>query len=147
MADVYSSGYTNDNATPPVKHMPNQGGGRVRYYYDTYVQGVADGNIGDVIHFKKLPGGARPLPGSKMFNSVGAGAGGATLAIGISGTAAKFLAATNIDALGSALMEAVHASGGTYETPAGEIEVIGTNAVAPIKAGQVITLHFLYVID
>ncbi len=145
MGDVYSSGYNNDNAAPPVNHEPNMGGGRVRYYYDTYVQGAADGAIGDVIHFKSLPEGARKLPGAKMFFS--AGNAGATFAVGVTGTATKFVAATAIAAAGSALMEDELASGGTYETPARGIEVIGTNAVAAIKAAQVITLHIPYVID
>lgn len=145
MGDVYSSGYNNLNATPPVKEKANKEGGRVRIYEDTYTQGAADGAIGDVIHFKKLPEGARILPGAKMFNS--AGNATAALTVGVTGSPSKFLTAFTIAAAASTSMEAHLASGADYETPAGGIEVIGTNATAAIKATQVITLWIPYVID
>jgi hypothetical protein len=145
MGDVYSTGYNQDNATPPVNHQPNEGGGRVRIYYDTYLQGAADGSIGDVIHMKKLPGGARILPGGLL--SWGTGNTNETLAVGITGTADKFLAATAAATAGTAALAAHLASGGTYETPDAGIEVIVTNATAAIKAAQRVTVHIPYVID
>lgn len=145
MADIYSTGYNNDNATPPVNHPPYEGGGRVRYYYDTYLQGAADGNIGDVIHMKRLPGGARILPGGLL--SWGTGNTNETLQVGVTGDDTKFLGATAAATLGTAALNAAHASGLTYDTPAAGIEVIVTNATAAIKAAQKITVHIPYVID
>jgi hypothetical protein len=145
MADVNSTGYNNDNANPPVKHVPQDGGGRVRYYRDTYVQGASAGSIGDVIHMKKLPGNARIIPGGKIF--WGTGTTSETLAVGITGTAAKFLAATAAVTAGNAALEAHLASGLDYITPAAGVEVIVTDATAAIAAAQAITVHIPYVID
>jgi hypothetical protein len=146
MADIYSTGYNNDNATPPVKHAPSEGGGRVRIYRDTYTQGAADGTIGDVLHMKRLPGNARILPGGKLI--AGTGNTGETLSVGVTGSAALFLAATAAEtAAVTELAAHLPAAVGGYVTPAAGIEVIVTNATAAIKAAQVITLYIPYVID
>jgi hypothetical protein len=145
MATVNSVGYNTDNATPPVNHGPQLGGGRVRMFFDTYTQGASAGSIGDVIQFKSLPPGARILPGAKMFNS--AGVASATLAVGTTDSAARFLAATSITSAGSALMEAQLAAGAVYDVPSTGIGVIATNAGAAIQAAQVISIFIPYVID
>ena len=145
MADVYSTGYNNVNATPPVKEKASANGGRVRIYKDVYTQGAAAGAIGDVIHMKKLPAGARILPGSKLF--WGTGTATETLAVGVTGAASKFVAATAAATAGSVLLEAHLAAGLDYEVPAGGIEVIVTNATAAIAAAQAITVWIMYALD
>jgi hypothetical protein len=146
MADIYSTGYNQDNGTPPVMDVPSNGGGRVRMYYDTYTQGVADGAIGDVLHLKRLPGSARILPGGVLC--AGTGNSGETLAVGVTGAATKFLAATAAEtAAVTALAAHLPTSVGGYVTPAAGIEVIVTNATAAIKAAQVITVMIPYMID
>lgn len=146
MGNVYSTGYNQDNATPPVNHNPSDGGGRVRMYYDTYTQGAADGSIGDVLHMKRLPGNARTLPGGVLV--AGTGNSGETLAVGVTSSNAKFLAATAAEtAAVTALAAHLPASVGGYVTPAAGIEVIVTNATAAIKALQVITVMIPYMID
>lgn len=145
MADLYSTGYNNDNATPPVMHPPTEGSGRIRIYKDTYLQGAADGAIGDVIHMKKLPGGAKIPPGGKLF--FGTGNTNETLAVGVTGTADKFLAATAAATAGDADLKAHLAAGLDYDVPAAGIEVIVTNGTAAIKAAQRITVWIPYVID
>ena len=145
MGNLSSTGYTNDNATPPVNHDPSEGGGRVRMYYDTYLQGAADATIGDVILMKNLPGNARILPGGLL--SWGAGKAGETLSVGITGTADKFVGATAAEVASTVALNAHLASGGTYKTPAAGVGVIVTSAVAAIKAAQRITVHIPYVID
>jgi len=144
MADIYSTGYTAVNATPAVNQEPNMGGGRVRMYVDTYTQGASAGAIGDVIHCKKLPAGARIMPGGLLAWSTGTTS--ETLAVGVTGTAAKFVAATAAATAGTVALAAHLASGAMYETTA-EIEVIITNATAAIAAAQVITVYIPYVID
>lgn len=146
MADIYSTGYNNDNAAPPVNHAPSDGGGKIRMYYDTYTQGAADGAIGDVLHMKRLPGNARIVPGGVLC--AGTGNTNETLKVGVTGSDAKFLAATAaataaVTALAAHLPTAV----GGYVTPAAGIEVIVTNETAAIKAAQVITVMIPYVID
>jgi hypothetical protein len=141
MADVYSTGYTNDNATPPVNHPPDETGGRVRVYYDTYLQGASPGNIGDVIHMRKLPAGARILSGTMAW---GTGTTNETLACGITGTADKFVAATAAATAGTVVLDDHLVAG--YKTTA-EVEVIVTNGTAAIAAAQRVTVILLYVID
>lgn len=141
MADLYSTGYNNDNATPPVNHPPDEGGGRVRIYYDTYLQGAADGAIGDVIHMKKLPAGARILSGTMAW---GTGNTNETLQAGVTGTNDKFVGATAAATAGTVVLDDHLVAG--YKTTA-ETEVIVTNATAAIKAAQRVTVILLYVID
>ena len=145
MADVYSTGYNQDNAVPPVNHPPTEGGGRIRIYKDTYLQGAADGSIGDVIHMKKLPGGAKILPGGLL--SFGTGNTNETLQVGVTGADTKFLGVTAAATAGTAALNAAHASGLDYDVPAAGIEVIVTNATAAIKAAQRVTVWIPYVID
>lgn len=124
---------------------PGELGGRVRYAYGKFTQGAADGAIGDIVSFTKLPNGATIVPHlCKAYFS--AGNDGATMKFGITGSDAALAAATSIAAIGSVALDASAASGGTLKTTA-EVDVIGTNAVAAIKAGQVITAHIAYVID
>lgn len=144
MGNVYSTGYNTDNATPPVMSEPNMGGGRVRMYVDTYTQGASAGTIGDVIIMKNLPAGARIMPGGYLMNS--AGAASQTTAVGITGTAAKFLAATSTASAAQTPLLAHLASGAMYETTA-PIAVILTNATTAIQASQVFTVFIPYVID
>lgn len=146
MADVYSTGYTDLSVTiPPVKQKVNMDSGRVRIYKDTYLQGASAGSIGDVIHCKKLPGGAKILPGAKLF--WGTGTASETLAVGVTGSASKFLAATAAATAGNADMIAHLAAGVDYEVAAGGEEVIITDATAAIAAGQRITVWIPYTLD
>lgn len=144
-ADVYADEYTNAYITsPPVKLSAAQQGGRVRIFRATYTQGVADGAIGDVIKFGKLPAGATRLPYGRAFFS--AGDANATLAIGITGAAADMAAATAITNAGNVALD-VFAAGGAVSTLAAEKEVIGTNATAAIKGGQKVTVWIPYVMN
>ncbi|KAB0665649.1 hypothetical protein F6V25_07970 [Oryzomonas japonica] len=146
-ANVYAAEYTNAYVTTPaVKNSAAQLGGRVRIARATYTQGAADGAIGDVVYFTKLPQGATPLPFGKMY--FGAGNATATLKIGFAGNDACFLAATSIAAAGSAVLDAFAASGAILKnTGTTGLDVIGTNAVAAIKAAQVITIWIPYVMN
>lgn len=144
-ADVYSAEYTNAYITqPPAKLSAAQQGGRVRIFRATYTQGAADGAIGDVVKFGKLPAGATRLPYGRAFFS--AGNANATMAFGITGAAADMAAATAIAAAGNVDLD-VFAAAGAVSTLAAEKEVIGTNAVAAIKAAQVITVWIPYVMN
>ena len=145
MAIVYSTGYVNDNATPPVKHIPSDGGGRVRIYVDTYTQGAADGSIGDIIRCKDLPAGARVLPGGML--SWGTGNATETLKAGVTGADAAFVAATAAATAGKVALDAFIAAGAAAYDITAATAVLITNATAAIKAGQKITITLPYVID
>lgn len=144
MATVYSTQYNNAfNTSPPAKMAPADFGGKVKRLYFTYNQGASAGNIGDVINCTKLPAGVQVL-GSRVFFS--AHGGTATLALGIPGTAAKFLAATSTVSAGNAEGLAHLASGAAYKTTA-ETDVIATNAGSAIPANGVVTGWVDYLID
>ena len=140
-ADLYATTVT---AVPPGKVSAAQYGGRVRLLRSTYTQGAADGAIGDIVRFGKLPLGATRLPLGRAFFS--AGNANATMKFGITGADADMAAATAIAAAGSVDLD-VFAASGAVSLLAAEKEVIGTNATAAIKAGQVITVWIPYVMN
>jgi len=137
----YASMYTGQQ---PVKVDSDKMGGRIRYLVATYTQGAADGTIGDIIYIGRLPMGARRVPGGMCYFS--AGNAGATLKVGYVGSDANYQAATSIAAAGSMTLDACFASGGESVMPA-ETDLIATNAVAAVKAGQKITFHIPYTHD
>lgn len=144
-ADVYSTEYANAyNSTPPVKNSAAQLGGRIRIFRTTYTQGASAGNIGDVIHFGKLPAGGTRIPGGKCFFSTGAAS--STLKIGVTGADADMCAATAITTAGSIALDVFAASGAVSRLTA-ETEIIGTVAGAGLAAGQKITVWQPYVMD
>ena len=143
MTVYYSDLRTNDRASPPVKNDVTVLGGRVRYVCASFTA-VAGSAAADTIELFYLPKGARILPGSKFFWQ--ADGGTATIAVGDSGSAARYLAATAVVAAGSALMEAHLASGAVYEEPAGAM-VLATIGTAALTAAKVFTFHFFYSLD
>lgn len=144
-ADVYSAEYTNAYiTTPPVKNSAAQLGGRIRIFRATYTQGASAGNIGDIVHFGKLPSGATRVPGGKCFFSTGASS--STLKIGMVGADADMCAATSITTAGSVALDVFAASGAVSKLTA-DTEVIGTVAGAGIAANQVITVWQPYVMN
>jgi len=145
MTTFYSDLRTNDRASPPVKTDVTQLGARIRYAVASYtVPASSIPTIADTIELFYLPKGARILPGSKFFNS--AGAASQTIAVGDSGTAGRYLAATSVTAAGSNLMEAHLASGAVYEEPAGAM-ILATVGGATLTAAAVLTFHFKYALD
>jgi len=58
MADIYGKNYNGEyNVEPQVKGDVGESGGRLRVMYDSFSGAAA----GDVLHFGKLPAGARIL--------------------------------------------------------------------------------------
>ena len=144
-ANVDADLYTKTVVTvPPTKVSAAQYGGRVRIFEACYTQGAADGAIGDIVRFGKLPAGATRLPFGRAFFA--AGNVNATMKFGITGADADMAAATAIAAAGSVNLD-VFAASGAVSTLAADKEVIGTNATAAVKAGQKITVWIPYVMN
>lgn len=143
MANVNSTQYAATQIPPIAKMSPADMGGRLKRAYFTYNQGASAGAIGDVIYCCKLPSGANVL-GSRVFYS--AHGGSATLALGIVGTPAKFLAATSTVSAGNAEGLAHLASGAQYKLTA-DTDVIATNAGSAIPANGVVTGWVDYLLD
>jgi hypothetical protein len=130
--------------TIPQKVSGKLLGGRVRNFRATYTQGAADGSIGDVVYFGKLPKGASPLPLGVAFFSGGNAT--ATMKIGLAGNDDAFCAATSIAAQGSVALTNDFVGGANLDITA-DTDVIGTNATAAINAGQKITVWIPYVMN
>lgn len=151
MASVNADLQSNAVATPPVKSKVNRSHGRVRLFEATVTPAVAVA-IGEKITWGSLPKGARVLGHlSKLYFS--AGTASSTLNLGDAASAARHLAATAINAAGSAVPEAQSASGAQFETSddstaaTNDCTLISTVAGAGIPIGQVLTLKIAYVLD
>jgi len=118
--------------------------GKVRMMISTIT--VAAGSaIADVIQWGTLPNGARVLGNmSKLYYA--AGAASSTLNLGDATTPARYLAATAVNAAGSAIAEAANASGALFANSADTV-IQSVVAGAGLQTGQVITLHLAYITD
>jgi hypothetical protein len=115
--------------------------------------------VGEKIYWGQLPLGARVL-GHLGLLSFAAGAASSTLNLGDNASAARHLAATAVNAAGSAVPSAAMASGASFETSdatanatnlfvsaTDNCTLVSTVAGATLGAGQVITLTLPYVLD
>ena len=151
MANQNADLQTNSTATPPVRNKVNRQHGRIRHFEATITLAVALA-IGDTLTWGALPRGARVLGHlSKLYFS--AGTASSTMNLGDAASAARHLAATAINAAGSAVPEAQSASGAQFETSddttaaTNNCTLISTIAGAAAPIGQVFTLKVAYVCD
>lgn len=96
MATVYSDQRANDVAVPPVLNKPNVHGKVLRSYFslNTTTHPI---NSGDVVELCRVPAGARIVGGYLIYGAMGTSA---TAIIGITGSTSKYLASTDVSALG-----------------------------------------------
>ena len=140
MATVYSDQRANDVAVPPVPNSPNTAG-RVYRKWFSVTTSASLGLIGDVIELCKIPANVRIVGGRMDFEAMGASA---TLSLGVSGSAAKYLAATSVAAIGQALFAATIALN-FGEVLAAETTLIGTCAGANFTAAKKIYGYVEYI--
>ncbi len=152
MANFNADLRTNDVATPSVRNKVNRLHGRIRLFQASYTVPAGGHSIADTITWGSLPKGARTLGHlGKLYFS--AGTASCTLNLGDAASAARHLAATAINAAGSAVPEAVNASGAQFETSddssaaTNNCTLISTIAGAGMPAAQVVTLSMPYVCD
>ncbi len=100
MADQKSDQITNLDAVPKVKNAARDAYGRIRtvYFEKTLTSNLA---IGEILELCEIPRGARIIGGHVAWEAMTTGASAATGSIGITGTVAKYLEATDMDAAGS----------------------------------------------
>lgn len=151
MANQNADVKTNQAALPPVRTKANRIHGRIRFFEATITPLVALA-IGDTISWGDFPLNCRPVGHlAKLYFSNGTAA--CTLNLGDAANPVRHLAATAINAAGSAVPEAAAASGAQFETTDSTTAVtnnctlISTVAGAAIPIGQVLTLKFPYVCD
>lgn len=137
---------TNLDSVPAKFLKPNEWVGRVRIAYWTFETPAGGVAINDTIELVKLPDGARILHGRVMFDAMSTGAGVATASIGVSGTAAKYLEASSVDAAGS--LDFANTLGRNQgDELVGATTIIATATVEAWAAAQTFNGYLLYVRD
>lgn len=129
------------NTTPPTQAEAADVGGRVRCFNETVT--LATQTTSDTIEIGILPEGARFLYG--IYNSTVSLGGTATIAIGISGSTAKYLAATAYTATNTPTLFGKTAAVGVKLT-AQEIVFI-TIAAASLPASGTVNIQLFYTVD
>lgn len=152
MANFNADNATNAVAKPAVNNKANKQHGRIRIFESTMTVPTGGIAIADTITWGALPAGARTFGNmGKLY--FGAGTVASTINVGDAASAARHLAATAVDAAGSAIPEAANASGTAFETSdasGGATDNCTLKSVvagAALLAGQVITLRMPFALD
>lgn len=146
MAVHKSDQITNLDATPRQQIKTNEWNGRVRVAYWSFATPAGTVAVNDTIELVKLPKGARILHGRAFWEAMSSGAGDASVQIGVSGTAGKYLGTTSVDAAGSAVFaDTVALNSG--EELAADTTIIATALTEAWAAGKKFNGYVLYVVD
>lgn len=98
MAEHKSDQITGLETVPVALPQTNTLHGRVRVAYWSFTTPAGGVAIGDTVKLVRLPKGCRLLAGRFTAEAMSTGAGAASVTIGVSGSAARYLEATSIDA-------------------------------------------------
>jgi hypothetical protein len=145
MATVNCTEYANYIASPPVMNAPNTRGKLIRQRFSYTVAAVVA--VGTIIVLGVLPANSR-FYGGVWSNDDGLAALEARIAIGVTGTAAKFYAALDVsDAVDQTPFGVTVAlgGGGTY-VPTADILVIATVGAQVIVTAGTLWGWFDYVL-
>lgn len=99
MASHKSTQETKRTSIPPKMLSTTEAHGRVRVAYFDFTVPAGGAAVGDTVDLARLPKGARILGGDWSAEAMSSGAGDAQMSIGDGTTAARFLAATSVDAV------------------------------------------------
>ena len=127
MASVKGTNFTNITADPIVKIDSGEWSGKMRVQYDTYeASSLASGSD---ISVARLPKGAKVYHIVVHFVALGS----ATISVGDSGAAARYIAATSVSSAGQMSMSQEGAIAGVgYENTA-ETDILLTTGSASIS--------------
>ena len=139
MASVKGTNFTNITADPVVKIDSGEWSGKMRVQYDTYeASSLASGSD---ISVARLPKGAKVYDIVVHFDALGS----ATISVGDSGAAARYIAATSVSSAGQMSMSQEGAIAGVgYENTA-ETDVLLTTGGASITG--TIKVVVMYVVE
>jgi len=139
MASVKGTNFTNITADPVVKIDSGEWSGKMRVQYDTYeASSLASGSD---ISVARLPKGAKVYDIIVHFDALGS----ATISVGDSGAAARYIAATSVSSAGQMSMSQEGAIAGVgYENTA-ETDVLLTTGGASITG--TIKCVVMYVVE
>lgn len=142
MAVLYATNATNAfNTNPPVKGGPETGGGSVRVLRDTVTYATQTTSDTIVLGGKKLPIGATVLYVTMQTTVT---TGSATLALGITGTVAKYKAAGAVTTVDVPQIYGVTA--GTVATTTEE-QLFLTIGGASLPGSGTLIVNVFYVVD
>ena len=127
MASVKGTNFTNITADPVVKIDSGEWSGKMRVQYDTYeASSLASGSD---ISVARLPKGSKVYDIVVHFDALGS----ATISVGDSGAAARYIAATSVSSAGQMSMSQEGAIDGVgYENTA-ETDILLTTGSASIS--------------
>ena len=139
MASVKGTNFTNITADPVVKIDSGEWSGKMRVQYDTYeASSLASGSD---ISVARLPKGAKVYDIVVHFDALGS----ATISVGDSGAAARYIAATSVSSAGQMSMSQEGAIAGVgYENTA-ETDVLLTTGGGSISG--TIKCVVMYVVE
>ena len=139
MASVKGTNFTNITADPVVKIDSGEWSGKMRVQYDTYeASSLASGSD---ISVARLPKGAKVYDIVVHFDALGS----ATISVGDSGAAARYIAATSVSSAGQMSMSQEGAIAGVgYENTA-ETDVLLTTGGGSITG--TIKCVVMYVVE
>ena len=139
MASVKGTNFTNITADPIVKIDSGEWSGKMRVQYDTYeASSLASGSD---ISVARLPKGAKVYDIVVHFDALGS----ATISVGDSGAAARYIAATSVSSAGQMSMSQEGAIAGVgYENTA-ETDVLLTTGGGSISG--TIKCVVMYVVE
>lgn len=146
MAEHKSDQITGQDAMPASLAKPNSLHGRVRVAYWSFMTPAGGVAIGDTVKLVRLPKGARVLSGRFTAEAMSSGAGAATLSIGVSGAATRYLEATSVNAAtAGGFADTIARNFGDERT--GETDVIATASVEAWAAAKRLDGWIAYAVD
>ena len=146
MATHKSDQITNIEAVPVAPLKANEHYGRQRMSFFTFTVPTGNAAVNDVVRLCKLPKGARILGGAIAFEAMSTGAGDASVQLGVTGTATKYLGTTSVDAAGKATFADTIALNYGEELAAAT-ELIATVITEAWAAGKKLYGHVKFVVD
>lgn len=146
MADYKSDQITQLDSVPRQHPKSNEIGGRIRAAFFSFTVPTGDVATTKTIALTRIPKGARILKGHVAFEAMSTGAGDASIQIGVSGTAAKYLGTTSVDTAGSASFAHTIALNQGEELSA-ETEILATVVTEAWAATKKLQGFVEYVVD
>lgn len=137
---------TKRTATPPKMLGTDELGGRVRVAFFAFTVPTATVAADETVDLFTLPKGARLLGGQIAAEAMSTGGAAASIQIGVSGTPAKYLGTTSIDA--AAISDFANTVALSYgELLSAETTIIATCKTEAWAATKILKGHVLYVLD
>lgn len=134
------------SATPRSLVKANEAHGRVRIAWWSFTTPAGGVAVSDTVSLVNIPQGARVVGGRIAWEALSSGGGTATVSLGVAGSAAKYLGATDADAAGGAefghTVALNHGDALTEDTI-----LVATAGGEAWAASKVVKGYVLYVVD